>query len=249
MAYKRKAQRSRSYSKKRKITRRPRRSNFRRQMRKTFMSMVETKKKEFSYSKFESYHNADPVYCALNGKRQNPDDGTDSTDRIGDEINQLGFKVKLMLYNKYDRPNVTWKVRVCSTPRAFATDGISSSGVFTKSTFYRQITGNCLLDDVEDGMFRTLYVLQRSLINYLKISLCDRRSDEIGRSPILEPHILATTISNIYIHIYIHTYTHTHKHTYTHPHTHIHTYTHIHIHTYIYIYTYIYTHIYIHIYI
>ena len=55
-------------------------------MRTTFMSMVEIKKKEFSFSKFESYHNADPIYCALNGKGQNPDDGTDSTDRIGDEI-------------------------------------------------------------------------------------------------------------------------------------------------------------------
>ena len=60
-----------------------------------------------------------------------------------------------MLYNKFDRPNVTWKVRVCSTPRSFATNGITSSGTFTKSTFYRQVTGNCLLDDVEDGMFRT----------------------------------------------------------------------------------------------
>ena len=48
------------------------------------MSMVETKKKEFSYSKFEAYHKADPVYCALNGKTQNPDDGDDSTQSVGD---------------------------------------------------------------------------------------------------------------------------------------------------------------------
>ena len=59
--------------------------------------MVETKKKEYSYSKFESYHNADRVFYFLHGNIQNLNDGEGSTERIGDEIQQLGFKVKMIL--------------------------------------------------------------------------------------------------------------------------------------------------------
>ena len=29
------------------------------------MSLIETKKKEISYGKFEAYHNAGPIYCAI----------------------------------------------------------------------------------------------------------------------------------------------------------------------------------------
>ena len=155
MAYKRKRSYSKRPTKRRKTVRRPRRSNYKCSMRKTFMSMVETKKEEYSYSKFESYHNADPVFCFLNGNVQNPDDGEESTQRIGDEIQQLGFKAKMMLYKKIDRPNVTWKVKVVSTPRAFVVSSDQNSGTFPKAEFYRQTSGNCLLDDVENGTYTT----------------------------------------------------------------------------------------------
>ena len=31
----------------------------------TMTSLIETKKKQTSYGKFECHHNADPIYCAL----------------------------------------------------------------------------------------------------------------------------------------------------------------------------------------
>ena len=156
-AKKRKASyRSRPYAKKRKVTRRPRRTNLKRMMRKTMMTMVETKKKEYSYGKIEMYHNADPVWMSLNNEPQNPDDGDGSTQRIGDEIYQRGFKVKMMLYNKGDRPNLTWKVRVVSVQRASGFPEGSSSGTISYATFFRQVSGNNLLDDVENGRFKTV---------------------------------------------------------------------------------------------
>ena len=129
--------RKRSYSnrptKRRKTIRRPCRTNMRRQMRKTFMSMVEIEEKKYSHIKFESYLNANPVYCNINGTLQNPDDSESSIQRIGDEIQQLGFNVKMTFYNKQDRPNVAWKVRVVSTPRTYYTDGSGNSGTFPKT--------------------------------------------------------------------------------------------------------------------
>ena len=83
----------------------------RRNLRKTMISLVETKKKLISYGKTEAYHNADPIFLSLNNSTIQPDDGDGSNQRIGDKIYQLGFKIKKMLYNKVDRPNLTWKVR------------------------------------------------------------------------------------------------------------------------------------------
>ena len=54
------------YTKKRRVTaRRSRRSPLKRAMRKTFMSLVETKRREYSYGKIESFHHANPAFCAL----------------------------------------------------------------------------------------------------------------------------------------------------------------------------------------
>jgi hypothetical protein len=118
------------------------------------MSMVEIEEKKYSHIKFESYLNANPVYCNINGTLQNPDDSESSIQRIGDQIQQLGFNVKMTFCNKQDHPNVTWKVRVVSTPRTYYTDGSGNSGTFPKTYFYRQVTGNCLLDDVETGIYK-----------------------------------------------------------------------------------------------
>lgn len=118
--------------------------------------MIETKKKEYSFGKIECYHNADPIYMALNNEPQNPDDGIGSTMRIGDEILQRGFKVKMMLYNKADRPNLTWKVRVVSVTRGEGSPVASSSGVISYSSFFRTVAGNNLLDDVETGRFKVV---------------------------------------------------------------------------------------------
>jgi hypothetical protein len=119
------------------------------------MRLVETKKKEYSYGKIEAYHNADPIYMHLNNEPMQPDDGVGSTQRIGDVIYQRGFKVKMMLYNKSDRPNLTWQVRVCSVRRGDVSQ-TAASGTISKSQFYRQIAGNALLDDVENARYKVV---------------------------------------------------------------------------------------------
>ena len=107
--YKRKRSYSSGPTKRRKtaVRRRPRRSNLKRTMRKTMMSLVETKKKEISYGNFEAYHNADPIFLSLSNSTIQPDDGDAYNQRIGDEICQQGFKIKMIFYNKADRPNLT----------------------------------------------------------------------------------------------------------------------------------------------
>ena len=51
-------------------------------MRKTMMGLVEIEKKEISYGQFETFHNADPIYCALNNASIQHEDCVGSNQRI-----------------------------------------------------------------------------------------------------------------------------------------------------------------------
>jgi hypothetical protein len=76
------------------------------------------------------------------------DDGFGGNQRVGDEIYQKGFKIKMMLYNKVDRPNLTWKVRVLSAVRGTFRN---QSGIIDYDIIHRNITGNNLLDDINSN--------------------------------------------------------------------------------------------------
>ena len=52
---------------------------------------------DFDYAKRETYHNADPIFRCLNNAAVHPNDGDGSEKRIGEEINQKGFKMRCQL--------------------------------------------------------------------------------------------------------------------------------------------------------
>ena len=68
---------------------------------------------------------------------------------------------KGMLFDKSHRPHLAWKVRGVSVQRGHRpmTD---ASATIDKSVFYREITGKCLLDVVEDGRCKPLVGFQDS---------------------------------------------------------------------------------------
>lgn len=113
------------------------------------LNQSETKYSNKSLTYSELYHNT------LNNFSTNllaglPNQGTGDGDRIGDSINMLGFKVRLMLGQKNDRPNVTFRVFVVSYE-----DSTSGSPV-TYSDFFHNVTGNALLDPVQYKRFKIL---------------------------------------------------------------------------------------------
>lgn len=116
--------------------------------RKTIFRMAESKSKAYSHGKTEVYHN---VYAnttnPLNTPFGMPTQGGKDDERSGDRIYVSGFKVRMLLGQKFDRPNVTWKIWVVR-------QGIQTSSV---SNSWRNVTGNVLLDPSNLDQVKVLY--------------------------------------------------------------------------------------------
>lgn len=118
-------------------------------IKKVNLNQAETKYTNKSLTYTELYHNslhnfATNIWAGL------PNQGTGDGDRIGDSINMLGFKVRLMLGQKNDRPNVTFRVFV-----VLYEDSTSGSPI-TYNDFFHNVTGNALLDPVQYKRFKIL---------------------------------------------------------------------------------------------
>lgn len=106
--------------------------------------MTEPKYKLHNFGKAELYHNGgSPAsgrignFFFLNGADQMPAQGTADNQRNGDRIYASGYALRMLFGQKYDRPNVTFKVYVLQV-RAGATVNID--------TMFESNTGNILLD-------------------------------------------------------------------------------------------------------
>lgn len=148
MAYKRK----RSYSKKRVVRRRSTKgaTASRRRLltliKKTVMKKTELKEKVQNAGKTEIYHN-----CFYSGTNINtgfvwpmndhtlmPTQGVAENQRVGDEIYISGFKIRMLIGQKADRPNVNWRYFVLHVPKGSS---------ITYANWFVSNTGNILLDD------------------------------------------------------------------------------------------------------
>lgn len=110
-------------------------------MKKVALKTSETKFKNLSLPKWELYHNTiqestvniSSSLCA----QSDDDDG-----RIGNEIYLTGIKFRLLLGQKADRPNVTFKIFIVEW------DTNQGGTVTNESHFYHWVSQNVLLDAI-----------------------------------------------------------------------------------------------------
>lgn len=73
--------------------------------------------------------------------------GQTQTTRIGDKVEGVGLAIKLMLFNKNDRPNVTYRIIVFSCPP-------DRSGSSNPADFWRGSTGNKMMDFINTHEYK-----------------------------------------------------------------------------------------------
>ena len=104
----------------------------------------ETKYRNMSLPKLELYHNN--LYPMDDLMAVMPIQGDTDGSRNGDEIMATGIKIRLMVGQKADRPNVTFKIFVVSYDE-------DTSGAPTYSNFFHNASGNGLLDAVQSKRY------------------------------------------------------------------------------------------------
>lgn len=151
MAYKRKSsyankKRTRRPMKKRKMTSK---RSFTKRVKSIVLKTTETKSKLISWNKVELFHNvfSTTQNLHLNQAPGMPVGGGGQDSRIGDRINTIGFKVRMLLGQKGDRPNVNWRYMFYSIPKG------SSIGY---ADVFKNVTGNVLLDEPNRDRVRVL---------------------------------------------------------------------------------------------
>lgn len=99
------------------------------------------------WGKTEMYHNLYTTFH-INANTWYPSEGTGDDNRVGDRIYQTGICLRMLLGQKADRHNVTFKMFVIQVPK-----GVS----FSYSGWFRDITSNTLLDPVNTDLCKVIY--------------------------------------------------------------------------------------------
>lgn len=103
--------------------------------------VAEPKQYNYSFGKTELYHNSLSLLTKIN--QYFPYQGTADNQRIGDRIYLTGIDLRMLLGQKQDRPNVTFRVIVFSVKANTAPiSGLNYIQIFDNAT------GNCLLDSI-----------------------------------------------------------------------------------------------------
>jgi len=151
MAYKRKFSRKSSKglrSKGRKTNVRRAQSSFSKRVKRVMFKTCESKSKGTNHQKAELYHNQPASIMHLNDQTISvPSQGVGDNMRVGDQINISGYKIRMLIGQKADRPNVTFKYWVLAAPRG---------ATYSYGAFFRNVTGNALLDQINTDFVKIL---------------------------------------------------------------------------------------------
>lgn len=165
MAYKRKY--NRRFKKSRRgnarRTRKGTRTTFNRRVKKVLMRTAETKELEFAFENQQLYHNTGVAGSAswgplmFNSWNQIAQ-GSGKQQRVGDTIQARGMKLRLWIANKFDRPNVMYRLIVVVLPKTYNNARVTSGSIDIFAPSFTGANGNamCLPIDTEKGI-RTLY--------------------------------------------------------------------------------------------
>jgi len=124
-------------------------------IKRTVLKRAEAKEKQVAFEKVEMYHNCfhngiNPISTGLVIKVNSgvlPTQGVGDNQRVGDEIYLSGFKFKMLVGQKADRPNVTFRYLVLSVPKGSS---------ITYSDWFKATIGNVLLDEPNKDFVKTL---------------------------------------------------------------------------------------------
>lgn len=111
------------------------------------MKHAEPKSKDLTFGKVELYHNLVQSGYLINTVAAMPVQGTSDSQRIGDQINVTGFSLRMLLGQKADRPNVTFKYWVLKVPKAVT---------FAYASWFDATTNNVLLDRVNTDLCKII---------------------------------------------------------------------------------------------
>ena len=112
---------------------------------------VETKYRSYSLAKQELNHNELQGWGLIHATGGLfPSQGNTDASREGDEILTTGVKFRLLLGQKADRPNVTWKIYLLKYNNAVSGD----PAVY--NNFYHNVSGNGLLDPVQSKKYKVV---------------------------------------------------------------------------------------------
>lgn len=106
----------------------------------------ELKFKDTAIGKQELYHNT-VSYINLNQSGYMPAAGGSQNQRIGDQINLVGFKYRMLIGQKGDRPNVNFRWWVMKVPKG--------SG-YAYANWWRATTSNVMIDSVNTDFCKVL---------------------------------------------------------------------------------------------
>lgn len=125
---------------------------FAKKVKKVIMKTTESKKVGYSWGKYELYHNGGVAGAGLGRVQINlsstmPPTGTGEMNRIGDQINLSGWKIRMVLGQKADRPNVNFKYWVLKVPKGSS---------FSYNDWFKNFTSNVLLDDINEDFVKVL---------------------------------------------------------------------------------------------
>lgn len=133
----------------------PARRNLVKLIKRTVMRKTELKEKFQNAGKTEIYHNCfysgtainTGLVWPLNDSTLMPTQGVAENQRVGDEIYITGFKLRILVGQKADRPNVNWRYFVLKVPKG---------SPITYANWFSTNTGNVLLDDPNRDFVTTL---------------------------------------------------------------------------------------------
>jgi len=116
-------------------------------VKKITLKTAEPKKVSYNRGEVQFYHNL-PIYVLkLNLPDGMPVQGLGDNMRVGDQLNSIGYSVRLLIGQKADRPNVTFKIWFIKVPK--------STG-YSYSTWFDPVTNNSLLDDINEDQCKVV---------------------------------------------------------------------------------------------
>lgn len=119
-------------------------------VKKVIMRTTELKRCPTSVSKLEVFHNVmlGQTYLLNQAGTMPTVGGSQQSNRIGDQINVEGWKIRCLFGQKADRPNVNWKFMVFSVPKG---NTVAYNAVF------KDVTGNVMLDEPNTDTTKVLF--------------------------------------------------------------------------------------------
>jgi len=96
---------------------------------------------------YQLYHNVPASYYNLTNLLDNIQNGTNYLGRIGNRIHVKNIEILMVLNNKTDRPNVSYRFVLCAAPSSASTDAAGDLFAFGGYTGLHLPTNSALLCD------------------------------------------------------------------------------------------------------